>query len=389
MHLFRRLYTRDPNTIRFASVFLIGALVYLFTGSLRAITEPTPINNHVVLADALLHGHVWVATAPMHWVDCVMFMGKCYVIEGPMPAIVMLPLVALFGLSTNQSLVCVIIAALGLAAFDRMLGEMRITPARRLTMDAFLGFGTVYWWCTVNPNVWMFAHVVCVAFLLFGLAEWYGKRRMWLVGLCFASAALTRSPTVLAALPFAVWAWVDGGPRSARSFVFGFAPLLVLDVAYNLVRWHVPFDIGYTLWYHQDDAGSPTGYPLALKYAAYNLYSFFFMAPGFSSVAPWIQLNYQGVALTFTSPALILALAAPRSRESAVLWASAIAVAVPDVLYYVNGYAQFGMRHSLDFTPFLACLVARGLDRRPDAASYVLIAFSVVANAFGVAEYRL
>jgi len=389
MHIFQGLRARYPNSVRFAIVFLVGALIYLVTGRFRALTAPTPINNHVVLADALLHGHLWVATSPMAWVDCVMFMGKCYVIEGPMPAVVMLPLVALFGLHTNQSLLCIVAAALGLAAFDRLLGEMRISASRRLAMDAFVGFGTVYWWCTVNPNVWMFAHVVCVMFLLFGLAEWYGKRRMWIVGLCFAGAALTRSPAVLAVVPFFVWAWLDGGPRSARSFVLGFAPLIVLDVAYNLARWHVPYDIGYTLWYHQDTAGSHTGYPLGLQYAAYNLYSFFILAPAFSNYPPWISLTDQGVALTFTSPALILALAAPRSRESLTLWASALLVAIPNVLYYVNGYAQFGMRHSLDFTPFLACLVARGLDRRPDLASYALIGFSVIANAFGVGEYQL
>src|SRR5215469_13830364 len=134
MHILRTLRARYPNTIRFASVFFIGALAYLISGRFRAISDPTPINNHVVLANALLHGHVWVATAPMQWVDCVMYMGKCYVIEGPMPAIVMLTLVALFGLSTNQSLVSVVVAALGLAAFDRMLGEMAISGARRLAM---------------------------------------------------------------------------------------------------------------------------------------------------------------------------------------------------------------------------------------------------------------
>lgn len=375
--------------VRFVAFTAFVFLLYLISSRFRAFTSPTPINNHVVLADAWLHGHLWVANAPMTYVDCVMYHGKCYVIEGPMPAVLLLPLVFVFGLSTNQSLVCALIAAAGVAAFDAAVLGMKITGLPRSLAVASLGLGTVFWWCAVNPNVWMFDHVVCASFLLFALAEWFGKRRSWLVGLFIAGAALTRFPVVLAVLPFMVWAWFEGGPRQARSFLLGFMPLMLLDVGYNFARWHTPIDIGYTLWYHQDPAGSPTGYPLSLSYLPYNLYSFLFLAPGFSNAFPWIQLNYQGTALTFTSPVLLMALCAPRSRESLMLWSSAILVAVPDLLYYVNGYAQFGMRHSLDFTPFLACLVARGLDRRTGALGYFLVVYSVCANAFGVGSYKL
>jgi hypothetical protein len=375
--------------IRFAIIFVSTLILYFISSQFRAIVSPTPVNNYVVLADAWLHGHLWVATAPLAMVDCVMYIGKCYVIEGPMPAVLMLPFVLVSGLSANQSLVCVLTAAAGVAAFDLLLGRMNIEDRLRLPLVAFFGFGTVFWWCAVNPNVWMFAHVACVTFLIFGLAEWYGKRRLWLVGLLFACAALTRFPAILAVLPFLYWAWTEGRAKGVRSFLIGFAPLMLLDVAYNLARWHTPFDLGYTLWYHQDTAGSPVGPPLALRYLPYNLYSYLFLGPGFTNVAPWIALNYQGVALTLTSPALLLALSAPRSRETLVLWSSAALVAIPGLLYYVNGYSQFGMRHSLDFTPFLLCLVARGFSRRPDALGYWLIAYSVAANAFGVSVFRV
>jgi hypothetical protein len=57
---------------------------------------------------------------------------------------------------------------------------------------------------------------------------------------------------------------------------------------------------------------------------------------------------------------------------------------VPSLLYYVNGFEQFGMRHSLDFTPFLVPLVARGIDRTPRALSIVLVVISLLANAYGM-----
>jgi hypothetical protein len=58
--------------------------------------------------------------------------------------------------------------------------------------------------------------------------------------------------------------------------------------------------------------------------------------------------------------------------------------AVPSLLYYVNGFEQFGMRHSLDFTAFLIPLVARGMDRVPRSLSIVLVVASIAANAYGM-----
>ena len=39
------------------------------------------------------------------------------------------------------------------------------------------------------------------------------------------------------------------------------------------------------------------------------------------------------------------------------LWVATLLTAAPNFLYYVNGYAQFGMRHALDFEPFLVALM--------------------------------
>jgi hypothetical protein len=116
----------------------------------------------------------------------------------------------------------------------------------------------------------------------------------------------------------------------------------------------------------------------------FNLYSFFALAPEYSQDFPWLKPSGLGVSLTMTSPALLLAIASARGRESLALWASAILVAVPSLLYYVNGFEQFGMRHSLDFTAFLIPLVARGMDRTPRALSVALVVVSILANAYGM-----
>jgi hypothetical protein len=367
-------------------VFAIALVVFLISTGLRN----TPYDNHVLLADAWLHGRVWV-DGPVWGVDAMRYGGHWYIIEGPFPAVLLLPLVAIFGLQANQVIVAAICAAIAVAAADVLFERMGIEPRLRNWLVAFFGFGTVLWWCTSFPAVWMFAHVIGAMFAVLILAECYGKRRPALIGLLIACMALTRFSMILAALPVAYWLFAGETQepqttgRSVRSFLLGMAPLLVLYVAYNYARWHTFTDIGYTVWYHNDQVGEPTGPPFKLHYLPFNVYSFLFYPPAFTLDFPWLKPTAMGVALTFTSPALALAfLTSPRSREGAVWWSATALTALPSLLYYVNGFEQFGMRHSLDFTPFMLPLVARGLARYPNALSLGLIAFSIAANAYGV-----
>lgn len=364
------------------SVFAISLAIYLISTGFKN----TLYNNHVLLADAFLHGRVWIPDQPAG-IDAIFYGQHWYIIEGPMPAILLLPLVAVFGLAANQVIVAAVCAAIAVSAADVLFGRMQIADPMRSVLTAFCGFGTVLWWSTAFSAVWMFAHVVGVMFALLAIAESYGKARPWLVGLLLACAALTRFPMVLAAIPMSYWLFARAGHdiRVIRSFLIGFVPLFILYVAYNEARWGTPNDIGYTVWYHQDQVGEPTGPPFKLEYLPFNLYSFFLMPYQFFGNFPWLKPTAMGVALTFTSPALLLAFVADaRTREALVWWSATILTFVPSLLYYVNGFEQFGMRHSLDFLPFVLPLVARGLQRFPAVLSYGLIAVSVASNAYGV-----
>jgi hypothetical protein len=363
-------------------VFVVALAIYLISTGLKN----TLYNNHVLLADAFLHGRVWIPSQPPG-IDAIFYGAHWYIIEGPMPAVLLLPFVAIFGLAANQVILAAVCAAIAVTAADVLLGRMEIAEPMRTALTAFCGFGTVLWWSTAFSAVWMFAHVVAVMFALLAIAETYGKARPWLVGLLLACAALTRLPMVLAAIPMSyfLFARVDFDVRAIRSFLIGFVPLFILFVAYNEARWGTPNDIGYTLWYHQDQVGEPTGPPFKLEYLPFNLYSFFMMPYNFYGTFPWLKPTAMGVALTFTSPALALAfVASARTREALVWWAATILTFVPSLLYYVNGFEQFGMRHSLDFLPFALPLVARGLQRFPSVFSYALIGISIVSNAYGV-----
>jgi hypothetical protein len=193
---------------------------------------------------------------------------------------------------------------------------------------------------------------------------------------------------VLALPVYAAMLWPDR--RRLASFTAGLAPFALLWVAYNEVRWGVPYDIGYTTWYHQDSAGAPTGSPFRLSYLPNELYSFFVRFPDVRRTFPYLIPSFDGVALTWTSPALLLAFLARRpSGWVAAMWAAAIVTAAPNFVYYVNGYAQFGMRHALDFEPFLFVLMALALREGLRPLGAALLAYSALAGAWGAWFWRV
>ena len=345
----------------------------------------TPYNNFVLLADAFLHGHAWI-NWPGAYIDALAYNGQHYVIEAPMPAVLLMPWVAIAGTAANQTLLAVILAGIAIGAAWELGERLGASVQTNAWICAFLLLGTDLAWCAMLGDVWFIAHVSAVCFTMLALAELCGKRRGWLLALWAFCAIESRFVLVLAVPVYAAVLLRDErARRGLGAFVAVLAAGAGLWVWYNLARWGTVTDIGYTAWYHQDQAGMPTGSPFRLMYVPYELSSFFVQYPAFASTWPWIRPSFSGIALTWTSPALIYALWARKPIGLvAAFWTAAILTAIPNFVYYVNGFAQYGMRHALDFIPFLVALMfLAGRDRLP-VWTKVLIVYSCAAGLYGV-----
>jgi hypothetical protein len=363
-----------------------GALACVVTAILSR-GRATPYDGYVLLAQAFAHGHVWIDW-PGGWIDALPYGGNYYIIEAPLPAVVLLPWVAVFG-TANQTVLAVLLCGVAVGACWRTCEQLGVRDGPNAWICAFLFAGTQLAWCAMLGDVWFAAHVAAVACAFLALAELTGKRRGFLVALALVAAAFSRFSLVLA-LP--VFAWLvlrDRAPDERRNAALGFGAAVafgaVLWVAYNQARWGLWYDIGYTAWYHQDSVGSPFGSPFQWRYLPYELWSFFVQAPAFQPSWPFAVPGYGGVALTWTSPALALALFARRPRALvAGLWVATLLVAGPSFLYYVNGFAQFGMRHALDFEPFLIVLMALAARERVPLLAKAAIVWSVAVGWWGI-----
>ncbi|MGA8325802.1 MAG: hypothetical protein WB757_06965 [Candidatus Cybelea sp.] len=368
---------------RFKSAY-VAALVALLVTALVSQLRPTPYNNYVLLAQAFLHGRAWIDW-PGAYIDALQYAGRYYIIEAPLPAILLLPFTAIFGLQTNQTLLAIVLAAVAVGAAWELGERFGLRASANAWICAFLLAGTDLLWCATLGDVWFIAHVSAVAFTLLALAELAGKRRGWLVAL-FAACAFESRFSMVLALP--AYAYLLLAPRRRMTELIPFASVLIavgaLWVFYNRARWGTWSDIGYTTWYHQDQAGMPFGSPFRLIYLPYQFWSFFIQAPTRVAAFPWLRPEYSGVALTWTSPALILAFFARTPvRWAIALWIAALLTALPNFLYYVNGFAQFGMRHALDFEPFLVALMMLAVRDHFPRWGYALIAYSCAVGLWG------
>jgi len=377
-----------PRRGALAAAFIAFEICYI--GSDRF--QDTVYNNYSRFAFALVHGRLWIDW-PGPYIDAVLWHGYRYIVNDPVPGLLLTPFALVYGRNTNQTVLAGVMTAVATYFAYRLAQRLGASEAIASALTLFFLLGTDLFWCAALGDVWFVAQVCAMAFLTAAIYEILTRRRAPLVAVLFALAALSRFTIALSApalAAFFVWS-IDGkrlpnARRDLARFGVALAPFALLWIAYNEARWGVPYDSGHTIFFHQDaGVGSSVGSPFSLSNLPMQLYSFFIQAPSYTQARPYLVPELTGVALTFTSPALLLAL---RVRGPAVtvaaLWLATFLAAGPSLLYYVNGSSQYGMRHAMDFEPYLFVLMILAVRQRLSWPGTAAIAWSCIAGVYGV-----
>jgi hypothetical protein len=166
---------------------LVALVVLLVASRLH----PTAYNNYVLLADAFRQGHTWI-NWPGEYIDALGYAGRHYVIEAPMPAVLLLPAVLVWGTDANQSILAALLGGVAVGAGWEVARRLAVPTETRVWLCGFLLLGTDLFWCAMYGDVWFIAHVAAAAFTLLALVELLGKRRAWLVAILAACAVESR-----------------------------------------------------------------------------------------------------------------------------------------------------------------------------------------------------
>ena len=206
----------------------------------------------------------------------------------PLPAIVLLPFVAIWGLATDIRNVSVLVGVVDVALAWWALGRLRVSRRIRLATTVFFAFGTVFWYAAQIGTTWFFAHVCAVGLLLIAVGIALGAdpdadaevadtassprnlagglralarplglidKRQFLAGLLFGLACTARLTVVFGA-PFFMLVG-GGGSWVRRSFSAGLGAIIPVGLllAYNVATTGHVFHPGYEYQYQKEANG--------------------------------------------------------------------------------------------------------------------------------------
>jgi hypothetical protein len=129
-----------------------------------------------------------------------------------------------------------------------------------------------------------------------------------------------------------------------------------------------------------------------VHFLSLNLTALLALVPKFQPEAPWVVISNHGLAIWFTTPALLfLARQRPTDSRADRLWrratvATVAVIAIPHLFYQNTGWVQFGYRFSMDYVAYLTLLLALGQPRLGRAFK-ALTVVGVGINAFGAATF--
>jgi hypothetical protein len=375
-------------SLRLRWKLLIIALIALAV--FAASKGPPPGQNHFVyLASAFLHGKLGVSGGGEALAEIVPFNGNYFVVYPPAPAILMLPFVSVFGTAFDQGLMSITLASLCVAVTWFMLKKTGVNGQKAVWLTALFGFGTCFWFIASVGSSWYIEHVVAVLFLTLAIVVALYKKNPLFVGLLLGFAFLARLPVVLS-FPFFLLLIYDQNPfwkprlKQAALFLVGLGLMVGVYELYNFGRWGVFSDLGYTLIPGiQQDPYFQNGI-FSISYIPRNIYAILFQGPILLEKFPYFEPNWMGLGLFFTTPAIIYAFKGPWNRLSKYAALAVLCVLPVLITHGTVGFTQFGDRFSLDFTPFMMLLVAKGMRQNLGWEEKALIILSVIVNLCGV-----
>jgi hypothetical protein len=213
----------------------------------------------------------------------------------PLPAVLLMPFVAVWGIRTDAQAVAGLFGAIDVALAWWVLGRVPVSTGIRATVTLFFAFGTVFFYAAELGTTWYLAHVVAVGFLLVAVGIALGAdpgaaedddpiddggaegrpppsrlgrlgldRPGWLdlrqfaAGVLFGLACTARLPIAFGGVFFVLvgggGGWLGRGASAALGAMIPVAGL----VAYNLISTGELFHPAYEYLYQAEAWGYPT-----------------------------------------------------------------------------------------------------------------------------------
>jgi hypothetical protein len=366
------------------SIFISLIVIYFFTSGGNTLYD-----YFTRLAASFLEGKYWLTQNPPWLSELIPAgLGRFYVVYPPMPAIILMPFVFLFGANFPQQYLAHLIGA-GIAVLTLKL-SLTVQKDYKLAIWTTLtiGLGSIIWYLSSVGSVWYLGQITACFFITAALVESLNKKRVFLVGIFLGAAYLSRIHTILSVFLF-FFLLKDKltNIKSVIKFLLPMALFFLFDCLYNYLRYQVPWNNGYFLIPGTLDEPWFSKGIMHPSYIIENLKIAFLAIPNFYNHFPYIQPSWAGLAIWITTPAFIFSLWAKfKEKITKFLWLSIFLIFLVVGAHGATGFAQFGYRFAVDFYPFLTLLMIKGVasQKGPLWYHWLLLAWAIMVNLWGV-----
>ena len=358
-------------------IFTVPVAILIFLLAMSFVLEGS--QQFPLLAQSFLRGHLnFLSPIVGLGQDPIFWHGKVYWGDGPFPAMLLMPFVALWNISHyfffQGYLTWFLIVGIIFFIF-KLARTLSYSKEDSFVLTLGFALGSVFIGVASVSSSWFFAQVVTTFLLFWGLYEFYTRKhkRWWLLGLISALILMTRSTAAPVFIFFAleIWCLTIATNKKLKKFAQLSLPVvaaLALLGLYNFLRFQNPLNGGYAHQLLYPSAIESRSFGMfSLMHIPANLYSALLRAPdpvlrdntSWLLKFPYIENNIYGMSIFVTSPYLLWLFTNKWSSFDARARRLLIAASLSALLvltYFGIGLMQFGYRYSLDFLPELFLL---------------------------------
>jgi len=367
---------------------IIVSFFLIFIIYLVASPGNTPHDYFTRLSHSFLQGKYWLEENPSWLSELIPASNNTfYVVYPPMPAILLVPFVFLFGKNFPQQYLAHFLGALLVVLTMKLSYLIKKDKQLALWSGALVGLGSIVFYLSSVGSAWYLGQITAAFFLMAALVECLDKKRPVVISILLGAAYLSRPHTILS-LPLYIYLMREKLPniKNYLKLAIPFLIFLAFDSIYNLVRFGVPWNKGYFLipgtlnepWFSKGIV-----HP---SYILEDLKVAFLMGPKFLNHFPYLQPSWAGMAIWITTPAFIFALKASLKEMVVKLsWLSILLIFLVVGAHGGTGFAQFGYRFAVDFYPFLIFLTIKGIAKtKLKPIHWALLFLGILVNLWGV-----
>src|SRR3989344_395978 len=311
-------------------------------------------------------------TYPDNLVDTFEVNGKHYWHQSPLPAVVFVPFVWLFGPLPLQNIFSIFISVANVYlvfALARILGIERPKDAFLVAL-AFV-FGSAFIEVAISPNAWQFNQNAATFFTLFSFFEFFTKKRWGRIGAYSALAAGLRLQLLPIFLFFAVeFFFQEKNQKRIRNFVSLLLPMILLILFFSWYNYIRTGSVSLMTGFVNNMVGLPDQLTalrdaygsFSLHFVPQNIYYYFLKgftpvtelnaggANPFHVISPYIYISRISAASLLILMPLVAFIRLNALKKPLVLriFATTFLILLPLLFHY---YSQ--PRYAVDFMPLL------------------------------------